>query len=129
MFSTLIGMASIRAGRLAAHRKAMNRSILLIVSFLVAYVAKVAWLGHEPLSSWSGDRLVTLRIHRSLVFTMLAAGALARTLGAKAASAGERSSVRRVHRWLGRVATGTGVAGLLTAIAVLVQMVDAAAGG
>jgi len=129
MASALGGVASIRAGRMAAHRVAMNRAVLLVATFLLAYAIKVAWLGHEPLTTWSGERLTVLQVHRSIVFTMLGAGAMARVLGPRAVAAARDSTIRRVHRWLGRVATCSGVAGLLTAIGVLLQMVRAAGGG
>lgn len=126
--TTLKGVIFIRAGRLEAHRQAMSRAVLLVSAFLVAYAAKVVWLGHEPLSTWSVERLTTLQVHRSFVFSMLLAGALARALGPWAAAERDKAGVSRAHRWIGRVAAFTGAAGLLTALAVLVQMFAARGG-
>jgi uncharacterized membrane protein YozB (DUF420 family) len=119
--SALRGFARIRDGRIAEHRKEMNRAVLLVAAFLVAYLAKVAWLGHESLAVWSPQRVAVLNVHRNVVFLMLGAGAVARWLGPQVA-AGRRGWRRAVHRWAGRCAVVIGSLGLLSALIVLVQM-------
>ena len=73
----IAGIARRRRGDIRGHRRAMLSACVLVGVFLVAYLQKVLFLGHEQVSEWSpGDRLV-LRIHETFIAVMLVAGALA----------------------------------------------------
>lgn len=118
------GWRRAKAGDLEAHRREMVRACLWIVAFLVIYLGKVAWLGHEDLADWSRSRHWVLSVHRSIVFAMLGLGGVARWMGPRALRQGGRW--KKVHRWLGRGALVTGILGLATAAVVFAQMVQAA---
>jgi len=116
----LRGIARVRAGRIDEHRADMRRAVWWVGAFLVAYLVKLVAIGHEDLATWSVARLVALRIHECVVFTMLAAGGVARVLGPRVAAGA--AALAPFHRWAGRAAAMTGMLGLLTAAFVLVQM-------
>lgn len=99
----LLGWRAIRAGEVARHRAWMQRAILAVGVFVLAYVLKVILLGKEDLSGWSRAEIVLLRLHETFVAVMLLAGAGARALARRAEQArGSRLAQR--HRWLGRTA-------------------------
>ena len=118
------GWRRAKSGDLEAHRREMVRACLWIVVFLVIYLGKVAWLGHEDLAAWSRSRRFVVNVHRSIVFTMLALGGVARWMGPRALRRGGR--LKNVHRWIGRGALVAGIFGLATAAMVFAQMIVAA---
>jgi uncharacterized membrane protein YozB (DUF420 family) len=117
------GVRLIRERQIERHRHEMNRAVAWVLVFLALYLGKVLVLGHEDLGQWSPPRKLVIDIHRSFVMTMLVAGTVARVLGPRAARGG--GGLRRTHRLFGRLAFPTAVAGLLTAVIVLGQMVAA----
>ena len=53
-----LGIARRRRGDMQGHRRAMLSAAALVGLFLLAYLLKVALVGHEQISDWSdGDRL------------------------------------------------------------------------
>ncbi len=121
----VLGWRTARAGDFDTHRRQMIRACLWIVAFLVAYLAKVAWLGHEDLAHWSPLRHLVINVHRSIVFAMLGLGGFAWVLGSRVLP--RRDDLKNVHRWLGRGALIAGILGLATATIVFWQMLAAAA--
>jgi uncharacterized membrane protein YozB (DUF420 family) len=71
------GIELVRADEIRAHRRHMLTAGALIVLFLVSYVGKVAWLGKEDRSAWTGLDHAVLYVHESCVAVMLVAGAVA----------------------------------------------------
>ncbi len=118
------GWRRVRSGEIEAHRRDMIRACWWVGAFLLFYLGKVAFLGHEDLASWSPARHLVVDIHRGIVFSMLGLGAAARWLGPRGLLRGV--GARAMHRRLGRVAVLAGALGLATATLVLVQMVAAA---
>lgn len=71
------GIAAIRSGKVARHRLCMKSAAWLVVAFVASYVAKLAWLGREALSTWSATALWSLRFHEACVLAMVVGGATA----------------------------------------------------
>ncbi|MFN7962283.1 MAG: DUF420 domain-containing protein [Thermoanaerobaculia bacterium] len=117
------GWRHIRYGRVEEHRRRMRAAMWLVVAFLVAYLAKVAFLGRENLALWDSRSLWILRLHETVISVMLLAGGVARWLGQKAADRDCLGSpANRWHRWFGRLALVAGLCGLVTAALVLAGM-------
>ena len=116
----LLGLRRIRAGEWRAHRNRMLAASALIGVFLIAYLLKVQWIGHEDLSRWSSFQIAVLRIHEIGIAAMLGGGAYAgyrawrfrTTLPAgPLLTDGAGAADRSAHRWAGRVAlVGTALA-------------------
>jgi len=127
------GLRAIRAGRVAAHRRAMRLAAWLVAGFLLAYLAKRVWIGAEDLSGWSRAALLNLWIHEALVGTMLLCGGAAlffarrmadtRRVTGNAQDAEAPSALLRRHRIAGRIACGAALLGLLTACGILAGMI------
>jgi uncharacterized membrane protein YozB (DUF420 family) len=118
----LAGVARVRRGEIAAHRRFMLSAAALVGLFLVAYVAKLAFLGREQLSLWDPRYVWTLRFHEACVLTMVIAGVRAVRLGE---IGGFRDAERaRVHRRAGRIALISAALGVLTASYVLYGMYE-----
>src|SRR5262247_4057083 len=71
------GVLRRRRGDIAGHRRAMLSAAALVGTFLVAYVLKVAFLGHERVAEWSGSDRFVLYVHETCIALMLCAGAVA----------------------------------------------------
>jgi uncharacterized membrane protein YozB (DUF420 family) len=71
------GIALVRAGEVAAHRRHMLSAAALIVLFLLSYVGKVFWLGKEDRSAWTGLDHGVLYVHETCIAVMLIAGGVA----------------------------------------------------
>lgn len=119
-----VAWQSIRRGEVERHRRWVHAAALLIGIFLVAYLAKVVFLGKEQLSSWSPAAVVLLRVHETIVAVMLVAGVWARLLARRFAPAALKSpaELRRRHRRLGRTAMIASFLALATAALLLVEM-------
>ncbi|MBW2691442.1 MAG: DUF420 domain-containing protein [Deltaproteobacteria bacterium] len=134
-----VGIRSIRRGNLSAHRRCMKTAATLVTCFLGAYPLKLLWFGRERLSEWSGQAVLTLRIHEVCVFAMIVGGLTALILSRKmhpnrnrlthlpdAPLASNRALTRhRIAGWT--AAIGAGLA-FLTAAIVLLDMYERAAG-
>jgi uncharacterized membrane protein YozB (DUF420 family) len=134
-----IGIRSIRRGNLSAHRRYMKTAATLVTCFLGAYPLKVLWFGRERLYEWSGQAVLTLRIHEVCVFAMIVGGLTALILSRKmhpnrnrlthlpdAPLASNRALKKhRIAGWT--AAIGAGLA-FLTAAIVLLDMYERAAG-
>src|SRR5215831_14009801 len=123
------GVARIRRGEVAAHRRAMKTAALLVLLFVVSYVVKVPVLGRERLDTWAPRFVAVLRVHETFVMTMVLAGALAlalATLGGLArlgrAAPERRTRTARFHRAAGWTAVATCALGAATAGYVLYGM-------
>jgi len=126
------GVAQIRRGEAARHRRSMLASAWLVVAFLVSYVFKLAFLGREDLAAWSRFYVDTLRFHETCVALMLVAGVAAlirarrlrrtRSFTRDPASPVAPESTRRWHRRAGWTALVGALAGLLSAGVVLAGM-------
>jgi uncharacterized membrane protein YozB (DUF420 family) len=132
------GVAKIRRGDIAGHRRAMLAAASLVGLFVASYVVKLFVLGREDLAVWSPGAVTTLRVHELCVLTMLVAGSVA---GVRAwqmrawVDARMGSVVRpeapvqlRAHRRAGWTAVLGAVLGVLTAAAVLAGMYARAGG-
>jgi uncharacterized membrane protein YozB (DUF420 family) len=136
----VMGIRSIRRGTLSKHRRCMKTAAALIICFLGAYPLKVLWFGRERLSEWSGQAILTLRIHEVCVFAMIVGGLTALLLSRKMHPNRNRlthlpdaplasSRALRRHRVAGwTAAIGAGLA-FLTAAIVLLGMYERALGG
>ena len=130
--AALRGVARIRRGDVAGHRRSMLLAAWLVVAFLVSYVFKVAFLGHEDLSTWSAFYVQTLRLHETCVLAMLLAGAVALTRARRMrgsrnvthdpADPPAPASTARWHRRAGWTGVVGALAGLATAGIVLSGM-------
>ena len=126
------GVAQVRRGEVARHRRTMQTCAALIGAFLLSYVVKLALLGREDLPNWEPFYVNTLRFHEACVLTMLVAGSVAFTLARR--MRGSRNVTRaasdppadpdalRWHRRAGRTGVVSAVAGLLSAAVVLFGM-------
>jgi uncharacterized membrane protein YozB (DUF420 family) len=120
----LAGVRRVRRGEIEAHRRFMLGAAALVGLFLVAYVAKLAFLGREQLGLWDPFYVWTLRFHETCVLTMVIAGARAVLLGARE---GFRDPERaRVHRRAGRIALVSAGLGVISASVVLYGMYERA---
>lgn len=125
----LNGYKHIRRGNIAAHRKAMNRAIGLILFFVLSYIFKVILLGREDKSDWSNFYRLVLYVHESFIFLMLVSGTYARVLAsrfkhsltAEVISPIDRERRRR-HARLGKIAIFSTCCALITAVAILYGM-------
>jgi len=126
------GVRRRRAGDVSGHRRAMLGACALVAVFLLAYVAKLVWLGHEHTERWSArDRLV-LYLHESCIAVMLGAGALAgarasrlrrtRNATSNRADPVAPAALARGHRGAGWAAVLAAGVGWLTALVVLAGM-------
>jgi uncharacterized membrane protein YozB (DUF420 family) len=126
------GARAIRANQVEEHRRSMRWAGLLVVAFLVAYVAKRLLLGGEDLAAWSRAARANLYVHESFVALMLLAGSAALALGAKLAKTrrvtqraddppAPRETISR-HRLAGRLALVGALFGFLTACGILAGM-------
>lgn len=119
------GVASVKRGDVARHRRLMLAASALVGAFVVSYGLKLVLLGREAVSTWSPAAVWTLRIHELCVFTMLAGGLLAGRLAFRmraAPLAAEHAATRGQHRVFGRVAVIAAGAGVATAGLVLAGM-------
>jgi uncharacterized membrane protein YozB (DUF420 family) len=123
---TYFGVARIRRGRIAEHRRFMLTAAGLVGLFLVSYVAKVILVGREDFSTWTLGERGVLWFHEACVFTMLAAGAWAVFLATQNRFADadlERpAKAARSHRRAGRTAIVAATVGLGSAAVVLWRM-------
>jgi uncharacterized membrane protein YozB (DUF420 family) len=126
------GIRAVRAGDVPKHRRSMTLAGLLVVAFLVSYVAKVLVLGGENLSLWSFAARLNLWVHESFVVTMLLAGVTALVLGRRLARtrrvtgraedpAPGPDAIRR-HRRFGWLAVACSGLGFATACGILAGM-------
>ncbi len=128
----LWAVQAIRRGRWRQHRRLMLWAIALVGVFLVAYLTKVALLGHEDRSAWSPLDVTVLRVHEACIAAMLAGGAYAgfRALRFRRGlpdaptlpPADPRSSERGGHRAAGRIAVAGAAGAWLTAAWMLAGM-------
>ena len=120
LFAALAGRRRVLRGDVAGHRRAMHFAAALIGAFLLAYVGKALVLGLDDLSAWPRWQVQLLRVHESLMVSMLLAGSAARIYAARARS--RAGDAPRTHRWLGRGALIAAGCGLLTGTIVLLGM-------
>src|SRR5262245_33241876 len=126
------GVLRRRRGDVPGHRRAMLAAAALVALFLVSYVAKVVWLGHEDVAAWSAGHRLVLRIHETCIAVMLSAGALAglrawrlrRTRNATLdpADPPAPAALARWHRRAGWTAVVAAAGGWLTALLMLIGM-------
>jgi uncharacterized membrane protein YozB (DUF420 family) len=131
-----VGVRRVRRDDVAGHRRLMLAAAVLVGLFFASYALKLAWLGREDRSLWTGLDYVVLYVHELCVAAMLLGGALAgfrawrfrdrlgpgfeRPEGALPGAA--------LHRAAGRVAAIGAALGFLTAAGVLAGMFARAAG-
>ncbi len=130
----VLGLRRIRRGEWRDHRNRMLAAVALVVGFLVAYLLKVQWLGHEDLASWSLFRVVVLRVHECGIAAMLGGGLYAgycawrfrRTLpaGGVLGDNDPAPPERVAHRRAGRVAVSGIAVAWTTAVVMLAGMLD-----
>ena len=128
------GIGQIRRGEVARHRRSMLTCALLVAAFLVSYGFKLALLGPEDLSVWSGFSRWTLRFHELFVLAMLLGGGLAlqrarrmkgtRNVTRVPSDAAAPASTARVHRRAGWTGVVAAVLGVLSAAVVLAGMYE-----
>jgi uncharacterized membrane protein YozB (DUF420 family) len=130
------GVRRRRRGDLAGHRRAMLSASALVGFFLLAYVFKVFLLGHEHVAQWSARERLVLRIHEVFIAVMLSGGAVAgsrawrlrrtrnATLDPQDPPAPD--TVARWHRRAGWAAVLAAAGGWLTALMLLIGMVQRA---
>lgn len=133
----MIGVRCARRGEIARHRRAMKVAGLLVVGFLLAYVAKVVLIGREDFSLWSRLDVWILRFHELFVLGMLVAGGLAFRMGGRlegtrvvtrdAKDPDPDPKLLRRHRRAGWIAVASMLLGFVLAIGVLVGMYGRAA--
>jgi len=125
-----VGVARVRRGDVAGHRRMMLGAAALVVLFFVSYGFKVALLGKEDRSLWTALDFAVLYVHELCIATMLVGGALAvlrarrfrSHLGPALELPAEPLPGGSAHRRAGRVA-GLGAAlAFVTAFAVLAGM-------
>ena len=71
------GVRAIRRGELRRHRRLMLAAASLVGLFLVSYVFKVAVLGKEDRSLWTGVDYAVLYVHELCIAAMLLGGGIA----------------------------------------------------
>ena len=126
------GVGAVRRGEVRTHRRMMLTSAALVGVFLVSYLLKVALLGKEDRSRWTGLDYAVLYAHELCIAAMLLAGAVAlyrawrfrKALGPRLALPSDPEALpgRSAHRAAGRVATRAGVLAFLTAFGVWLGM-------
>jgi putative membrane protein len=131
------GIRAVRRGEVRTHRRMMLTASALVALFLVSYLAKVAWLGKEDRSAWTGLDHAILYTHELCVAAMLCAGgyALYRALrfqallrpGWSIPPGADALPGRERHRRAGKIASWSGALAFLTAIGVWTGMLLRAA--
>lgn len=121
------GFVQIRRGDVAAHRRSMDRAILMVGIFVLAYVVKVIVLGKEGIQLWAPRERTILYVHETMVAIMLLAGGRARWLARRVGKGGAEARFHtrkhgKGHRLAGRVALVAGALALFTAGLVLLGM-------
>jgi uncharacterized membrane protein YozB (DUF420 family) len=126
------GVAAVRRGDVARHRRRMLPAAALVGLFVLSYLAKLALLGREDLASWGWTSIWVLRIHELWVFTMLLAGAVAgsRALRLRRTRNATRdprdppapAALVRWHRGAGRTAVAAAALALVFAFMILAGM-------
>ena len=71
-----LGVARVRAGDIAAHRRSMLAAVTLVGVFLISYLVKLALLGREDRGGWTSGELTVLYVHELFVAAMLLGGGL-----------------------------------------------------
>ena len=137
--AAVAGVLRRRRGDIAGHRRAMLGASALVAAFLVAYLVKVAFLGHEQVAEWSEAERRVLYVHESCIAVMLVAGAVAglrawrlrRTRNAThdPGDPPAPASLARWHRRAGWTAVVAAAAGWLTALLILIGMYQRAGAG
>lgn len=116
----IAGVRRAQRREIAGHRRLMLSAAGLVGLFLVAYVAKVAALGREPLELWEPRYVHALRFHETCIAVMVLAGTRALWLGERG---GFRDPARAgSHRVAGRAAALSALLGVASAAYVLVGM-------
>ena len=116
----LNGWRLIRRGRVDAHRRSMNVSIVLFFTFILSYLLKLRFLGREVFSTWSPTDITILRIHETFVLIMFLAGLTARLQARHLVPrAADRPRAPHRHRLAGRIAMVSGILAFMTACLVL----------
>ena len=125
----LLGLRHIRRGVWRSHRRCMLAAGSLIGLFLVAYLLKVQWLGHEDLDAWSGGLVLVLRVHEVGIAAMLGGGAYAGWRAFRFRHAlpdgpqlPAAAFASPPHRWAGRVAVAGTALAWATALLLLAGM-------
>jgi uncharacterized membrane protein YozB (DUF420 family) len=126
----LVGLRLVRRGEVAAHRRCMLTASALVGLFLVAYLGKVALIGHEDRSAWSALDYAVLHVHELCIAGMLGGGVLALVLahrfrprlGDPPSLPAEPLPGAVAHRRAGRTAIVGGLLAFLTAAGVLAGM-------
>ena len=127
-----VGIARRRRGALRGHQSAMLASAALVGAFLLSYLLKLVFLGHEDIASWSENDRLVLWTHEACVAVMLGSGTMAgvrawRLRRTRNATLDPRdpaapAPLARWHRRAGWTAAVAAGAGWLTALFVLVGM-------
>jgi len=125
-----LGVRAIRRRDVRAHRTLMGACAGLVALFLVAYLAKVAALGHEDRSAWTPLDHAVLYVHETCVAAMLVGGGLALfqawrfrgRIGALRPPPEAPLPGRALHRRAGWAAAVGGLLAFLTAIGVWAGM-------
>lgn len=125
----LLGLRHIRRGAWRSHRRCMIGAGCLIGFFLLAYLLKVQWLGHEELGAWSEGLVLVLRIHEVGIAAMLSGGTYAgwrafrfRQSLPEGPQLPAAAFASPPHRWAGRVAVAGTALAWATAVLLLVGM-------
>ncbi len=129
----LYGVRYARSGEIARHRRAMKIASWMIVTFLLAYVLKVVFLGKEDQSVWTLFDVWVLRIHEFFVVFMIGAGIVAWTKARKLVATRlvthdpndplPDPKVVKTHRIAGRTAVISSILALVMAIGVFAGMI------
>jgi uncharacterized membrane protein YozB (DUF420 family) len=128
----VLGVQRIRQGQPEAHRRCMLSAASLVALFLVSYLFKLAFLGHEDLDSWSQGDVRLLQLHEVCVMLMVVSGSAALVLGRSLrhsriftrdpADASADAATLRRHRIAGRAAIAGALFGWALAGLVLLGM-------
>ncbi|MDH3520361.1 MAG: DUF420 domain-containing protein [Myxococcales bacterium] len=134
----LNGVRRIRRGDVRGHRRSMGTAAILVGLFLLSYLLKLALLGREDRAEWTSGDLLLLSVHELCVAVSFAAGVTAALharrfrealgSGPLRAARGAAQPGRRAHRRAGRTAVVGGLLALVTALGVLVRMLERASG-
>jgi len=125
-----LGVARVRRGDVAGHRRMMLVAAALVVLFFVSYGFKVALLGKEDRSLWTAFDFAVLYLHELCITVMLVGGGVAvwRTrrfrahLGPSFELPAEPLPGGSAHRLAGRVAAIGAALAFATALGVLAGM-------
>jgi uncharacterized membrane protein YozB (DUF420 family) len=123
------GVLLVRRGEVERHRRSMIAAGVLVIAFLIAYVAKLALLGGEDLGLWSPAARGVLYFHETCIAAMLIGGATAgrrawklrhtRRVTGDPADPPAAPDGFRLHRRAGRLAMIAAVLGVLSATVML----------